>query len=155
MPFQVKVQYGMDFLKNRTFVLSNDESWTYVQFRDKILETIAPFLSDLMNDEIRISYSDDKKDFVTMNSSLYLQDELRYAEPIPKTENLSRLCVRVQQSPTPIPQNYTSVERRASFSKKSLGFGVSAQRIQRVLLKMAPESLSVLVALRDCFVKPK
>ena len=95
MPFQRKVQCGVNFLENvnRTFLLSNDESWTYVQFRDKILEMIAPFLSDVMKYAIWISYRDDEKDFVTMNSSLDLQDALRYAEPIPKTENLSRLCV--------------------------------------------------------------
>ena len=74
MPFQVKVQYKVDFLKNRTFLLSNDESWTYVQFHDTIFETIAPFLSDVMKDEIPISCRDDEKDFVTMNRSLDLQD---------------------------------------------------------------------------------
>ena len=69
MPFQVKVQYRVDFLKNRTFLLTNDGSWTYIQFCDKILETVAIFISDVMKDEIRISYRDDKKEFVTMNSS--------------------------------------------------------------------------------------
>ena len=128
MPFQVKVQYGVDFLKSRTFLLSDYERWTYVQFHDKILETIAPFLLDVIKDEIRISYRDDEKDFVTiMNSSLDLQDAFRYAEPIPKTESLLRLCIRVQQSSTPRPQNDTSVEQRPSFSKKSLDFGVSAK----------------------------
>ena len=98
------------------------------------METIAPFLLDVMKDEIQISRRDDEKHFLTMNSSLDLQDALGYAELIPKTENLSRLCVQVQQSSTPrpqnytsVPQNYTSVERRASFSKKLLDFGASAK----------------------------
>ena len=81
----------------------------YEDFFHIVQNTVGGFLNGVDKQNARIQYRDDENTFVTMKDESDLKDALTCLSPVPNTDGVFRLCVRVHDDVTPVTKPLRSI----------------------------------------------
>ena len=94
---KVKIFYSPNYDRCKVASFTRDDltSMTFKQFSNEVRQTVG------YENSSRIQYRDDESTFVTMNTNEDFEDAVRCICPVMNSENIYRLCIRVDDSVTP------------------------------------------------------
>ncbi|CAB3999754.1 hypothetical protein AC249_AIPGENE7676 [Paramuricea clavata] len=94
---KVKIFYGPNYdrCKVVNFIRETFTAMMFKKFSSEVRQTMG------YENSSRIQYRDDEQTFVTMNSDEDFEDAVRCICPVMNSENIYRLCIRVDDSMTP------------------------------------------------------
>ncbi|KAJ7380849.1 hypothetical protein OS493_007242 [Desmophyllum pertusum] len=125
---QFKIFYGENFDRCKMYRMDKIclELATYEEFATAVLQTIGTYFQGKSPREVRIQYRDDEDTFVSLSSDSDLLDACRCLRPVPNTEDLYRLIIRVHGSATPVAavstEKTVAEKRRSILPPKQLNF---------------------------------
>ena len=94
---KVKIFYGPNYDRCKVINFSREAftAMTFIKFSNEVRQTVG------YENSSRIQYRDDEETFVTMNTDEDFEDAVRCICPVMNSDNIYRLCIRVDDSVTP------------------------------------------------------
>ena len=146
MKVQVKILYGPKYERCKTTVISKEEflCMTLEELSSMVSEVVGGFFQGVKS-RLRLQYCDDEGTYITMNDETDVNDAVRSSVPIPREDEVVRVCLKVDKNFTPTNENRDSPPKKRPCnleSKRKLKFSFGIETKTEVFVWNRNENFS-------------